>query len=78
MFGFIKRRGYDGSFSNRIHDFPKGSALDFPHCDPVRMTWSQLSRYDGRIECWDAEPRGGYRARSGPHAALTHCDRTAE
>ncbi|MDD9964481.1 MAG: hypothetical protein OXU70_20580 [Gammaproteobacteria bacterium] len=30
------------------------SALDFSNCDPVPMTWRQLSSYDGRIEYWDA------------------------
>ena len=27
---------------------------DFPGCNPLRMTWEEVWRYDGRIEYWDA------------------------
>ena len=27
---------------------------DFPGCHPLRMTWEEVWRYDGRIEYWDA------------------------
>ena len=41
------------------------SALDFPNCDPVRMTWRQLARYDGRIEYWDAGLKTAWVLRDG-------------
>ncbi len=28
--------------------------VDFPGCDPVRMTWEDVQSYDGRIEYWEA------------------------
>ena len=46
------------------------SALDFPNCDPVRMTWSQLLRYDGRIEYWDAGLKTAWVLRDG--AGIVH------
>ena len=27
---------------------------DFPGCDPLRMTWEEVWRYDGPVEYWDA------------------------
>ncbi|MYD87867.1 MAG: hypothetical protein F4Y14_17850 [Acidobacteria bacterium] len=29
------------------------SAMEFPGCDPVPMTWEDVWAYDGRIEYWD-------------------------
>lgn len=30
------------------------SEMEFPGCDPVRMTWEALEVYDGRVEYWDS------------------------
>ena len=54
------------------YDAASRPALEFPGCDPVRLTWEEMQASDERLELWDAREETAWVLRDGPGPAHEH------
>ena len=58
-----ERRAPDGAVEYRAAPLPN---LEFPGCEPMRLTREEIDAFDGRLEFWDARAEIAWVVREGP------------